>query len=319
MERYTIVVTEPIHEAGIRLLEESGAEVVQLPPGSDEEDLVEVVAGADALITRGNIKVTRGMMEASPRLRVVGVHGIGCDHIDLEAAGEMGKVVVNTPSAMTETVAEMAVSLTLALVKKIVSADKAVRSGEWTRKYGDLMGSDLMGKTVGIVGLGRIGTEVARRLKPFNVELLYWSRTRKEDLEAEIGLDNVGLEELLARSDIITLHVPSTPETHGLLSEREFGLMKEGAYIVNTARGGIVDHDALVEALRSGKVAGAALDVFDEEPLDPGDPLASMDNVILTPHISASSREAMERMAVQVAEDILRGLKGAAPRSPVVA
>jgi phosphoglycerate dehydrogenase-like enzyme len=213
----------------------------------------------------------------------------------------------------------MAVSLILALVKKVVSADKAVRVGEWTRKYDDLIGSELMGKTVGIVGLGRIGTEVARRLKSFKVQLLYWSRTRKEDLEAEIGLEYAGLEEILDRSDIITLHLPHTSETHGLISGREFCTMKDGVQIVNTARGGIIDNAALVVALRSGKVAGAAIDVFDSEPIDPDDPLISMDNVILTPHISASSREAMERMALQVAEDVLRTLRGEIPRNTVIA
>jgi len=318
MESFTIVVTEPIYESGIRLLMESQIDVVQLPPGSDEEDLMEIVARTDGLITRGSIKVTEEMMKASPRLRVVGVHGIGCDHVDLEAAKKLGKVVVNTPSAMTETVAEMAVSLILALVKKVVSADKAVRAGEWTRKYGDLIGSELIGKTVGIVGFGRIGLEVARRLKSFGVQLLYWSRTRKEDLETEIGLEYAGLETILDRSDIITLHIPHTSETHGLISGREFGLMKDGVQIVNTARGGIIDNNALIEALRTGKVAGAAIDVFDSEPIDASDPLLSMDNVILTPHISASSREAMERMAVQVAEDVLRTLRNETPRNTVV-
>ena len=318
MEDFTIVVTEPIHESGIQLLMESQIDVVQLPPGSDEKDLMKIVARTDGLITRGSIKVTEEMMKASQRLKVVGVHGIGCDHVDLKAAKKLGKIVVNTPSAMTETVAEMAVSLILALVKKVVSADKAVRAGEWTRKYGDLIGSELIGKTVGIVGLGRIGTEVARRLKSFGVQLLYWSRTRKEDLETEIGLEYAGLETILDQSDIITLHIPYTHETHGLISGREFGLMKNGVQIVNTARGGIIDNNALVEALRTGKVAGAAIDVFDSEPIDASDPLLSMDNVILTPHISASSREAMERMAVQVAEDVLQTLRDETPRNTVV-
>ncbi len=318
MDRPTVIVTEPIHPAGIRLLEEAGAEVVQLPPGSDERALMEVAPRADALITRGGIRVTRAIMAASPRLRVVGVHGVGCDHVDLGAARDLGKVVLNTPSALTATVAEMTLALMLALTRRVVSADKAVRAGEWTRKYGDLIGSELMGKTVGVIGLGRIGAAVARRLKPFDVTLLYYDVTERTALEDELGVKRVDLDTLLRESDIITLHTPLTPGTRGLLSRREFNLMKDGVYLVNTARGKVIDQRALVEALKAGKVAGAALDVFEEEPLDPEDPLASMDNVILTPHLGASSREAMRRMAVQVAEEVMEVLRGGVLESPVV-
>jgi len=318
MSRFTVIVTEPIHAAGIELLEESGVKVISLPPGADEASLQELAPEADALITRGGIKVTRKTMVSSPRLRAVGVHGIGCDHVDLEAARELGKVVFNTPAALTETVAEMTLALMLALTRRVVSADKAVRAGEWSRKYGDLRGTEIMGKTVGIVGLGRIGSAVARRLKRFGVELIYHDMVGNPGLEAEIGIERVGLDDLLRSSDIITLHLPYTPGTHHLISCREIGMMRDGARVVNTARGRIIDQEALVEALRLGKVAGAALDVFEEEPLDPGSPLASMDNVILTPHLGASSNEAMERMAVQVAEGALKVLRGMAPDNPVV-
>jgi len=318
MSRFTVIVTEPIHAAGIELLEESGVKVISLPPGADEASLQELAPEADALITRGGIKVTRKTMVSSPRLRAVGVHGIGCDHVDLEAARELGKVVFNTPAALTETVAEMTLALMLALTRRVVSADKAVRAGEWSRKYGDLRGTEIMGKTVGIVGLGRIGSAVARRLKRFGVELIYHDMIGNPGLEAEIGIERVGLDDLLRSSDIITLHLPYTPGTHHLISCREIGMMRDGARVVNTARGRIIDQEALVEALRLGKVAGAALDVFEEEPLDPGSPLASMDNVILTPHLGASSNEAMERMAVQVAEGALKVLRGMAPDNPVV-
>lgn len=318
LSRFTVIVTEPIHAAGIKLLEESGVEVISMPPGADEASLQELAPEADALITRGGIKVTRETMASSPRLRAVGVHGIGCDHVDLEAARELGRVVFNTPAALTETVAEMTLALMLALTRRVVSADKAVRAGEWSRKYGDLRGTEIMGKTVGVVGLGRIGSAVARRLKPFGVELIYHDMVGNPGLEAEIGIERVGLDDLLQRSDIITLHLPYMPATHHLISHREIGMMREGVRIVNTARGRIIDQEALVKALMRGKVAGAALDVFEEEPLDPGCPLASMDNVILTPHLGASSNEAMERMAVQVAEGVLKVLVGEAPDNPVV-
>ena len=318
MDQFIVVVTEPIHQAGIDLLEGEGVEVVSLPPGSDESSLREVAPRADALVTRGGIKVTREMMAASPRLKAIGVHGIGCDHVDLEAAKDLGRIVFNTPAALTETVAEMAIGMMLALTRRVVSADKAVRAGQWTRKYGDLRGTELMGKTVGIIGLGRIGAAVARRLKPFEVELVYHDIRRNRELEEELVMEKAELDALLRSSDVITLHVPYMPETHHLISEREIGLMREGVYIVNTARGRVIDQGALTEALRGGKVAGAALDVFEAEPLDPEDPLASMDNVILTPHLGASSNEAMRRMAVQVAEGALKVLRGDAPDHPVV-
>ncbi len=316
--KFTIVVTEPIHPAGIELLEENGVKVIELPPGADEAALQEMSHLADALITRGGIKVTGTTMISSPKLKVVGVHGIGCDHIDLEAAKELGKVVLNTPTALTESVAEMALALLLALTRRVVSADKAVRAGEWSRKYSDLVGSELMGKTVGVVGLGKIGSAVARRLRAFDVELIYFSRTRKEELEAELGIEKVDFDELLRRSDVITVNLPYTRETHHLLSTKEFDLMRDGVYIVNTARGRIIDQRALVKALQDGKVAGTALDVFEVEPLDPDSPLTEMDNVILTPHLSASSLEAMKRMAVQVARGVLQVLNGEMPDNPVV-
>ena len=317
MDEFTVVVTEPIHPAGVELLVENGVNVVQLPPGSNEHTLQAEAPRVTGLIPRGGIKITRAFMESSPGLKAVGVHGIGCDHVDLSAARELGKVVLNTPYALAESVAEMAIALMLSMTRRIVSADKAVRSGEWNRKYEDLMGVEIMGKTVGIIGLGKIGTAIARRLKSFGVRLVYHSRTRKEEVEAETGIVKVGFEDLLGRSDIISLSLPYSPETHHLISEREIAAMKDGVYIVNTARGRIIDQQALVEALEAGKVAGAALDVFEEEPLDPGSPLASMDNVILTPHLAASSEEAMRRMAVQAAEGVLKVLNGEAPDHPV--
>lgn len=318
MAEFTVVVTEPIHQAGIELLEDEGVEVISLPPGSDESSLREVSHNTDALITRGGIKVNRSIMASSPRLKAVGVHGIGCDHVDLKAAEELGKIVFNTPTALTETVAEMTMALMLALTRRLVSADKAVRAGEWSRKYGDLRGTEIMGKTIGIIGLGRIGSAVARRLKPFDVELLYHDVRRNPELEEELGIKKVELESILRRSDVITIHLPYVPETHHLISRKQMGMMKGGVHIVNTARGKVIDQEALTDALKEGKVVGAALDVFDVEPLNPESPLASMDNVILTPHLGASSNEAMRRMAIQVAEGVLKVLRGEQPDHPVV-
>jgi len=317
MLSWTVVITEPINEAGFKFLEDNGVNIVALPPGANEDALLRVAPDADALITRGGIKVTREILVASPRLRAVGVHGIGCDHVDLAAATELGKVVLNTPDALTVTVAEMTIALMLSMTRRIASADKATRAGDWARKYRDLIGVELMGKTVGLIGMGRIGVATARRLQAFNVKLLYWSRTRHVSLEKEIDLEWAELSSLLTRSDIISLHLPGSSETHHFIKAKELAAMKWGAMIVNTARGRIIDESALIEALRSGHISATALDVFEEEPIRSDNPLLSMDNVILTPHLSASSLEAMRRMATQVAQGVFYVLEGKEPLNRV--
>jgi D-3-phosphoglycerate dehydrogenase len=318
MTQFRVIVTEPINAVGVEYLRKKRVNVYELPPGSNEENLMELIDEADGLITRGSIRITREMMERSPRLKAVGVHGMGCDHVDLKAAEELGKVVCNTPDALTVTVAEMTLALTLAAARNVVAADKAVRVGQWNRKYGDLIGLELAGKTVGIVGLGRIGTATAKRLRAFDAEVVYWSRTRKTEVEQELGVTWMELDELLKTCDIVSLHVPGTAETHHLIGERELGLMKQGVILVNMARGMVMDEDALIRALRSGKIRAAALDVFEKEPLSPDSPLMKMDNVILTPHLGACNLEGMQRMAVQVAEGVWKAMNGQRPDNPVV-
>ena len=252
------------------------------------------------------------------RLKAIGVHGIGCDHVDLEAAKELGRVVCNTPDALTVTVAEMAMALTLSLLRNVVSADKAVRAGQWSRKYSDLIGAEIAGKKVGIIGLGRIGEATAHRMQAFGAEIGYWSRTRKPEKENEFGFRWMTLDELVGWSEIISIHIPATPETMKLISTEHIAAMRDGVYIVNTARGKVIDEEALIEALRAGKVRGAALDVFMKEPLATDSPLCGMDNVILTPHLGASDLEGMQRMALQVAEGVLRVINGKEPANRVV-
>ncbi len=317
MAKLTVIVTEPINEAGISLLGRRNVNIIQMPPGSNEGDLLKIVSKADGLITRGSILVTKEMMATSPQLKAIGVHGMGYDHVDIDAAKELGKVVFNTPDALTVSVAEMTLALILSLTRRIVAADKAVRAGDWNRKYGDLIGVDLAGRTVGLIGLGRIGAAVARRLKAFDVRIIYYSRTRRRELESFIGVEWAELDDLLARSDVISLHIPGTPETHHMIGPREFGLMKHGVLIVNMARGRVIDQEALLDALMTDRVAGAALDVFEVEPLDPAHPLTAMDNVILTPHLGASSLEGMQRMATQVAQGVLDVLDGKEPQNRV--
>lgn len=318
MTGFTVVVTEPINVVGVEYLRAEGVNVVELPPGSTEEDLMEIIEGVDGLITRGSIRITREIMERSPRLKAVGVHGMGCDHVDLEAARDLGKVVCNTPDALTVTVAEMTMAIILGALRRIVAADKATRQGEWNRKYGDLIGHELAGKTMGVVGLGRIGKATARRVRAFDADVVYWSRTRKPDVEEELGIRWMTLDGLLGVSDVVSLHVPGTPETHRLIGEREIGLMKDGVVLVNMARGRVVDESAVIEALRSGKIGYAALDVFEVEPIESDNPLLGMDNVILTPHLGACTHEGMANMAVQVAEGVLKAMRGERPDNPVV-
>ena len=318
MAQWTIVITEPIHESGIKLITDAGHRIICLQSGSNEAELLRLAPETDAFITRGMIKISREIMAASPRLNVIGVHGIGCDHVDLHAAKELGKVVLNTPDALTVTVAEMAIALVLALTRRVIIANTATRNGGWNRKYGDLVGVELAGKTVGVIGLGRIGEATARRLKPFGVNLLYWSRTRKPDVERQINIQYTDLTNLLQRSDIITLHIPGTPETYHIIGERELASMKPNALLVNVSRGNLIDERHLVTALLSGRLAGVALDVFENEPLNLDNPLIGMNNVILTPHLAASCKEALARMATQIAESVISVLNGKAAENRII-
>ena len=304
---FTIVVIEPIHKSGIDVLQKHG-KVIQLPIGSTDKDLLEVSAQADAFVTRGFVKISKEVLEAATRLKVIGVHGVGVDHIDTDFAKERGVQVIRTPEALTDTVAEFTVGLMLSILRKIPKADVTVRRGDWHKKYTDLIGVDLAGKTVGIIGLGRIGYAVAKRLQAFNVDRIYYKRKRVVEAERQIGAKFVKLSQLLRRSDIISIHVPLTAQTHHMISQAEFGLMKKGVYVVNTSRGAVIDERALLDALASGKVAGAALDVFETEPLSSTSPLMKLDNVILTPHLAATSEGALKRMATTVAAEVVRAL-----------
>jgi D-3-phosphoglycerate dehydrogenase len=314
---FNVIVTEPINKMGVEYLKKRNINVIELPVGSTEKTLEEHISEADGLITRGSIKITRELMISSPRLKIIGVHGLGYGHVDITAAKELGKIVCNTPTAHTVTVAEMAMALTLALLRNVVSADKAVRKGQWGRKYSDLIGVELADKNVGIVGLGRIGTETAKRMSAFDARVSYWSRTRKPAKEEEYGFHWKEFDQLIKESDIISFHIPSTPETRHLIGAREIEDMKDGVFLINSARGKLIDEKALIKALKSGKVRAAALDVFENEPLSLDNPLCKMDNVILTPHLSASNFEGMQRMAMQIAEAVYQTLRGETPKNIV--
>ena len=302
-----VLVAAPLHEKAIEVLKNAGFEIVyeEYP---DEARLLELVGDVDARIVRSKPKVTRKVIEAAPKLKVIGRAGVGLDNIDLEAAKERGIKVVNSPGASSRSVAELAVGLMFAVARKIAFADRKMREGVWAKKQ--CMGIELEGKTVGVIGFGRIGYEVAKIAKALGMNVLLYDPYPNEERAKEVGGKFVSLEELLKESDIVTLHVPLLDATRHLINEERLKLMKPTAILINAARGAVVDTEALVKALKDGWIAGAGLDVFEEEPLPADHPLTKLDNVVLTPHIGASTEEAQMRAGVQVAEQIIEILKG---------
>ena len=297
-----ILVCDPIHVDGIKKLKEAGFEV-DLRPEISYEELKEAVSKYDVLVVRSRTKVTGEIIEAGRRLKVIGRAGVGLDNIDLDAAEEAGVTVLNTPEAPANAVAELTIGLMISLARMIPRADRTMKEGEWIKRK--LMGWELRGKTLGTVGLGQIGGKVAKIAKALGMKILITKRTPPppellEELEAEF----VPLQELLQRSDVVTLHVPLTPQTHHMIGAKEIQLMKNGAYLINTSRGAVVDRKALLEALQSGKLGGAALDVYEEEP--PKDlSLVRLPNVVCTPHIGAQTKEAQRAAAILIAEKII--------------
>ncbi len=284
-----------------------------------EEELLQGADGCDALLTLLTDKINADVMDAiGPQLKIISNYAVGFDNIDVEAATQRGIVVTNTPSdEVNQAVAEHTWALILALARRIVEADESVKRGAYSGwEPAIFLGVSLAGKTLGIIGLGRIGTMVARRAKGFGMRVLYNKRSRDEEAEKELGVEFSELDKLLAESDFITLHVPLTDETRHMINKSAFEKMKKGAFLVNTARGSVIDEHDLVDALRSGILGGAALDVFDNEP-NVNPELINMENVILTPHIASATWEAREKMGQQAVEAILKVLAGEKPENLV--
>jgi D-3-phosphoglycerate dehydrogenase len=302
-----ILVAEPLAPAGVELLKaQPGWNVIISNPKEYSEHL----ATADALLVRSAVKVTADVLAKAPRLRVIGRAGVGVDNVDLNAATKAGVLVMNTPGGNAVSVAEHTLALMLSLARSIPQASASTKSGKWEKKK--FLGSELRGKTLGVVGLGSIGKEVVRRARPFEMRIIASDPYVNSQTAADIGVQLVDLATLYAQSDYITLHVALTQETYGMLNDAAFAQMKNGVRVVNCARGELVDAAALRRALESGKVAGAALDVFQTEPPAAGEPLLAFDNVIATPHIGGSTEEAQEivgvRIAQQLHEYLLRGV-----------
>ncbi len=288
----------------------------ELPP--PQEELRRQAESCDGLVTLLTDRIDEEVLSRVARLRVVSNMATGFDNIDVAAASRRTVLVTRTPGVLSETVADFTFALLLAAARRVAEADRHVRRGLW-RTWGPalMLGQDVYGATLGIVGLGGIGAEVARRARGFGMRVLYHSRTRKPALERRYRLTFVSLDELLGESDFVSLHAPLTEETRHLIGERQLGLMKATAVLVNTARGPLVDQQALYGALVAGRIAGAALDVTDPEPMAADDPLLGLENVIVTPHISSASTATRWRMAEMAAANLLTALDGRVPRDAV--
>ncbi|MDB5028670.1 MAG: D-3-phosphoglycerate dehydrogenase, partial [Candidatus Eremiobacteraeota bacterium] len=310
LSRRRVVVTEPFAEAGLAVLRDAGIEVESLV-GRPRADVVAALAEADGLIVRSETRVDRALLAAGPRLTVVARAGVGVDAIDVEAATEAGILVLNTPGANTLAATEQTFALMLSLARRTPSAVQQLREGIWERKQ--LIGTELYGKTLGIVGLGRIGGNVATRAKAFGMTVLahdpYVTAARADSFDTRL----VDLDTLLRESDVVTLHVPLTPQTLGMVGARELRLLQPHAHLINCARGGVIVERDLLEALDAGVLAGAAIDVVAEEPPPTGGTGAALHRhpkVYATPHLGGSTHEALARIAKELAEDVARVLLG---------
>jgi D-3-phosphoglycerate dehydrogenase len=305
MTAWKILLTDGLEENGKAILG-AAAEVVD-QTGVSAEDLLKIVGEYDALIVRGRTKVTAAVFDAAANLKVVGRAGVGVDNIDLAAAKAHNVTVVNSPLATTVAVAELTLSLMLSLVREIPRADASMKAGKWLKK--EFEGRELYGKTLGVLGFGRIGAAVAARAKAFEMKILAYDPLVPATEIIKRGGEPVSLDELLAKSDIITMHMPLTSDSRNLLNAAAFSKMKKGAFIVCAARGGVIDEEALLAALNEGQVSGAALDVFATEPPGQTD-LVAHPRVIDSPHIGAQTVEAQARAANDIAEEVLNALDG---------
>ena len=313
MSEFKILITDGLHEKGQAILKANTNAVDQTGISADE--LIGTVSDVDALIVRGRTKVTAAVFEAAANLKVVGRAGVGVDNIDLAAAQSKGVTVVNAPTATTIAVAEHTLALMLSLVRYVARADATMKSGLWEKKK--LVGSELNGKTLGIIGMGNIGSGVAQRGAAFGMSVLGYDPFLDEAAISQRGAKPVSVNILYTHSDFISLHIPLTPDTRGMINGQTIGLMKRGAFLICAARGGVIDETALLNALESGQIAGAALDVFANEP--PGlTALVAHPNVVATPHIGAQTGEAQVRAAVDIAEEVLAALQGEPLRWKIV-
>jgi glyoxylate reductase len=312
----SLFMTREIPKRGLNIIRENFDVDLwpdEAPPS--KEEIIRRIKDKQALVSLLTDPIDEEVINSAPNLRIIAQYAVGFDNIDLKAATKRGIYVTNTPEVLTETTADFAFALMLAVARRVVEADKYVRNGKWKVAWHPLMmlGEDVHGRTLGIVGLGRIGSAVARRAKGFDMKILYYDVIRREDLERELGIKYVDLETLLRESDFVTIHTPLTPETYHLIGEKQLRMMKKTAFLINTSRGKVVDQKALYKALKEGWIAGAALDVFEQEPISMDDPLLELENVVLAPHIASATHETRSKMAEIVAENLLAFKRGEVP------
>jgi D-3-phosphoglycerate dehydrogenase len=301
-----VLVTDPIADAGLERLRDAGHEV-ETDYDVEGDALLEAVADANALIVRSGTEVTAEVLAAAPDLQIVGRAGIGVDNIDIEAATEHGVIVANAPDGNVRAAAEHTVAMTFATARSIPQAHTRLKGGEWAK--GEFLGMEVRNKTLGVVGLGRVGQEVAKRLGSLGMELVAYDPYIGEERADQLGAELTDLDDTLERADVLTIHTPLTPETEDMIGEAELAQM-EGGYVVNCARGGIIDEPALAAAVKDGVLAGGAVDVFGEEPLPADSPLLDVEDIIVTPHLGASTAAAQENVATSIADQVLAAFTG---------
>lgn len=311
-KRKKVLITDDISEEGIEILRKEAQ--VDVRVGLEPEEIVNIIGDYEALMVRSQTMVKADIIGAGKKLQVIARAGVGIDNVDVEAATRYGVVVVNAPTGNTVSAAEHAIAMLLASARNIPQANKVLKSGVWRRN--DFMGTELRGKTLGIIGLGNVGSEVAKRAQGFEMKLLGNDPLVSEEYAQKLQVELVDVKQLLRESDFITLHLPLTPQTRGMIGARELALCKPSVRIINCARGGLIDEEALVKAIKEKKIAGAAIDVFENEPITESI-LFGVDNIIVTPHLGASTTEAQVLAARDVAEQIVDVFRGQPARSAV--
>ena len=310
-----ILVCDGLEKTGVDILRAAAGVHVDERPAIDKDELAAIIGEYDGLIVRSKTEVTAELIERAPRLRVVGRAGTGVDNIDVAAATRRGIVVMNAAAGNTVTTAEHTWAMLMALARQIPQADASMKAGRWEKTR--FLGVELQGKTLGVIGLGRIGSTVAERARAFGMTVVAYDPYFTAEAARDLGIEMASLDELFPRADFITLHTPLTEETRGIVNAASIERMKDGVRLINCARGGLISEAALIDALRSGKVAGAALDVFEKEPTPADNPLLGFDQVIATPHLGASTTEAQLGVATMIAEQVIDYLKHGAVRGAV--
>jgi len=312
---FKILISDPLAQEGVEILKKVKEFQVDVKHKLPAEELKKIIKDYDGLLVRSETKVTKEIIEAADNLKVIGRAGVGLDNVDLASASKRGIIVMNTPGGNTMSTAEHTMSLVLSLSRNIPQADMSIKKGEWERKK--FMGAELYGKTLGVMGLGRIGTEVAKRAIAFGMKVIAYDPFLSEDKSKELGIESVELKDIFKRADYITVHAPLTDETKHIIDKNAIESMKQGVRIINCARGGIVDELAVLEGINSGKIAGAAFDVYEKEPPAKDHPLFKCDKVVLTPHLGASTEEAQINVAVEIADSARDALLGCGIRNAV--